>query len=470
MARDKNVFHCPMCGKRVPADASKCPGCGTQFKYATERQKERMKQRGLDPYASPHQKPKQEEKRSEAGVCPECGAIVLRSEARCRECGTLMDWRGVLDFKDRHLEDEIDSRGSGDYWATKGREKDAERWRRAHYMETDIPTTGPAVRKGKARRLHREPEIEEGGTSVRRAKIFLVLSPVVVGVALLVVTVIANWPTTTYALLFFAFLALVLIGDITLLLYLSNIFDFTVAKLLRPLGLTLFLLVLVPYAGSLSSPDPLLLIPTLTAFAAFAGWFWRVGRLEWFSLYSLGTGVLFAALFRWAAYPRPLTGYYFIVALLVMGTSLLMPLQRWWGELVPLPDDLGEMRRPRSKGSNVPTYAGVSLLRSGDYTRALAALEMELVRYPEDEVLWNNKGNALSRMGRHYEALQAYDKALKFNPDYEASWNNKGNSLARQKRYDEALWCYDRALEINPHYNEALLNKREVYARMGRRL
>ena len=107
---------------------------------------------------------------------------------------------------------------------------------------------------------------------------------------------------------------------------------------------------------------------------------------------------------------------------------------------------------------------------SGNFEKAVEYFNKITAIDPQNDLVWNNKGNALDYLGRKEEAIKCYDKALEFNPQLDAAWYNKGRTLDSLGRNDEAIECYDKALEINPQLDAAWNNKGYVLYALGRKV
>ncbi len=67
-----------------------------------------------------------------------------------------------------------------------------------------------------------------------------------------------------------------------------------------------------------------------------------------------------------------------------------------------------------------PRWQASALYRNGDYTEAA-----KLLKQPESEDDWYNRGNALAKSGQLPEAISAYEEALKLNPQDQDALANK---------------------------------------------
>ncbi|MCK4428771.1 MAG: tetratricopeptide repeat protein, partial [Candidatus Aenigmarchaeota archaeon] len=73
-------------------------------------------------------------------------------------------------------------------------------------------------------------------------------------------------------------------------------------------------------------------------------------------------------------------------------------------------------------------------------------------------ILYNCGCNLHIIQKRYDESIECYNKALEINPDEEIVWNSKGDAYEKIGDYEEAFKCYNKALEIN---NRQDLNRLE---------
>jgi tetratricopeptide (TPR) repeat protein len=101
-----------------------------------------------------------------------------------------------------------------------------------------------------------------------------------------------------------------------------------------------------------------------------------------------------------------------------------------------------------------------ALNRAQKYTEALAASDTALTLEPSNTKGWINRGYILYNLGRYDEELKAYETAISLEPDNADAWFNKGYSLAGLKRYDEAMAAFDKVKELRPDYPNLAANRR----------
>jgi tetratricopeptide (TPR) repeat protein len=99
------------------------------------------------------------------------------------------------------------------------------------------------------------------------------------------------------------------------------------------------------------------------------------------------------------------------------------------------------------------------LNRAGNFTEALAASDTALAIEPTSTKGWINRGYILYDLGKYDDELKAYETAIFLEPDNAEAWFNKGYSLAGLKRYDEAIAAFDKVRAINPDYPNLAANR-----------
>jgi tetratricopeptide (TPR) repeat protein len=93
---------------------------------------------------------------------------------------------------------------------------------------------------------------------------------------------------------------------------------------------------------------------------------------------------------------------------------------------------------------------GYALIQLNNYTAAIQTIDQGLAIYENDEKLWYNKGFALFKLGNYQDALNAYDKVLQINNQSVPALNNKGDTYFQMGRYQDAVDSYIRVNEREP--------------------
>lgn len=92
----------------------------------------------------------------------------------------------------------------------------------------------------------------------------------------------------------------------------------------------------------------------------------------------------------------------------------------------------------------------VALLNKEDYTAAISVLDEAIKKYPNNYLLWYNKGVALENMDSIEEAASAYQRTIVLNPMYNKSHRQLGNLCYKQEKMAQALMCYNMYLFLDP--------------------
>ena len=71
-------------------------------------------------------------------------------------------------------------------------------------------------------------------------------------------------------------------------------------------------------------------------------------------------------------------------------------------------------------------------------------------RFPDNALLWNNRGFVLLAMGQAQGALAHFERAIKLRPGYASALEHRANALERLGRFGEAADRYRDALRERP--------------------
>jgi tetratricopeptide (TPR) repeat protein len=98
------------------------------------------------------------------------------------------------------------------------------------------------------------------------------------------------------------------------------------------------------------------------------------------------------------------------------------------------------------------TYQGKSyaLIKLEKYDDAIRTIDEGLAIYPNDTILWNNKGASLFNLENYTEALKSYDMVLRFDQNFTLSLIKKGDILYKMGRFPEAADAYSKANMTDP--------------------
>lgn len=109
-------------------------------------------------------------------------------------------------------------------------------------------------------------------------------------------------------------------------------------------------------------------------------------------------------------------------------------------------------------GGEVITFVnnGNSLVKLGEYEKAIKLYDEAIEINPILENAWNGKGNALTHLGKYDDAINAFERAIQINQNLSIAWLGKGGALSSKCMYNEAIKCYNKTLEIDPNNLAAL--------------
>lgn len=119
-------------------------------------------------------------------------------------------------------------------------------------------------------------------------------------------------------------------------------------------------------------------------------------------------------------------------------------------------------------------YLGLAYLNTGDFDKALTALEQALSIDEKFALAYRNIGNInLTRFQNSKsqeilrKAIQNYEKAIELEPDYGAAYNSLGVAYKEAGKTDEAIRCWKTAYELRPDVGYPLLNLGLAYLEKG---
>ena len=110
---------------------------------------------------------------------------------------------------------------------------------------------------------------------------------------------------------------------------------------------------------------------------------------------------------------------------------------------------------------------GTLLVKSGETTKARAALERALAMQPDLSEASNDLGALLAQGGDLPAAIEKFRAALATTPDYPDALNNLGYALLLTGHPQDARALYEKALKLQPDFPEALNNLGMILGREG---
>ena len=96
-----------------------------------------------------------------------------------------------------------------------------------------------------------------------------------------------------------------------------------------------------------------------------------------------------------------------------------------------------------------------TLLRQEKGQEALNSCEDGLKRFPQNKILWFNKGVSFEKLGKIEEAVAAYQKTIALDPFYRKAYLQLGNICYKQELISQALMCYNMYLILQPNAENA---------------
>ena len=95
----------------------------------------------------------------------------------------------------------------------------------------------------------------------------------------------------------------------------------------------------------------------------------------------------------------------------------------------------------------------------GNFTVAVAGLNLLIDRYPDSAPDFNNRGLVHFQAGHWVEAIADYDRAIELDEDLANAYNNRANYHAAKGDLFAAVADYQTAIEIDPSNIRAWINQ-----------
>ena len=97
----------------------------------------------------------------------------------------------------------------------------------------------------------------------------------------------------------------------------------------------------------------------------------------------------------------------------------------------------------------------INLFENNLFSKAEKEVNDLIVKYPNDENLYNISGAIFSRLRNFNAAEKNYKKAILINPNFAEAYNNLAETFNQIKKYSEAIELCKKAISINNNYAEA---------------
>lgn len=109
----------------------------------------------------------------------------------------------------------------------------------------------------------------------------------------------------------------------------------------------------------------------------------------------------------------------------------------------------------------------ISLFDKKLYNEAESEIQNLIVKYKNDENLYNIYGAILSRLQIFDKAKEKYQKALELNPRFPEALNNLAELMNQTKEFNKAKQLCEEAIKLNKNYAEAYNNLGNSFVNLG---
>ena len=109
----------------------------------------------------------------------------------------------------------------------------------------------------------------------------------------------------------------------------------------------------------------------------------------------------------------------------------------------------------------------ISLFDKKLYNEAESEIQNLIVKYKNDENLYNIYGAILSRLQIFDKAKEKYQKALELNPRFPEALNNLAELMNQTKEFNKAKQLCEEAIRLNKDYAEAYNNLGNSFVNLG---
>ncbi|MEM3341237.1 MAG: tetratricopeptide repeat protein [Thermoplasmata archaeon] len=108
------------------------------------------------------------------------------------------------------------------------------------------------------------------------------------------------------------------------------------------------------------------------------------------------------------------------------------------------------------------------LFLNNRYEEAAGYYTSLLEKFPDDAVLWNNKGVCLARLNMLNEAVECYSNAIRLAPSYDRAYFNRAKAYHRLGMLKKAIHDYKRCVRFNPFNQSAYNNIGVALSKLGK--
>jgi tetratricopeptide (TPR) repeat protein len=106
----------------------------------------------------------------------------------------------------------------------------------------------------------------------------------------------------------------------------------------------------------------------------------------------------------------------------------------------------------QAEPADVKRWGGVAVdfRRAGKYFAADVVLQLALQRFPEEALLWNERGMLFDAWQKDEAAVTLFDRALQIDPALGPAQFGRARALKKQQRYADAIVAYRLYLQAKP--------------------
>ena len=137
----------------------------------------------------------------------------------------------------------------------------------------------------------------------------------------------------------------------------------------------------------------------------------------------------------------------------------LSPRSHPFGKRVRFLRSVGPEKLAQADRDHLLRQQSLFAAQRGNFTMAVAGLDLLLDRYPESAPDFNNRGLVHFQAGHWTEAIADYDRAIDLDEDLANAYNNRANYYAAKSDLFAAVADYQTAIEIDPSNVRAWINQ-----------
>lgn len=118
-------------------------------------------------------------------------------------------------------------------------------------------------------------------------------------------------------------------------------------------------------------------------------------------------------------------------------------------------DDLEKLVKRYDYDLNFLKYISIECFNRQQYNTIIEIYTIYIKKYPQNECLYNNRGNIYKMLKKYDEAIEDYKKALSLNPKYVSPYIGEMNLYIMKGNDDKVLEITNKIIELEPKYNDA---------------